>query len=147
MIFQEPMASLLPLRTIGAQLIETIRIHTGLGKKTAREKAVDLLGQVGIPKPHERVDAYPFQLSGGMCQRVMIAIALCANPSPPDRRRADDRARRDDAGAHPRPHPAPSKASTRWRSCSSPTTSAWSPRLADEVAVMYLGRVVERARR
>ncbi|WP_216853309.1 ABC transporter ATP-binding protein [Phytoactinopolyspora halotolerans] len=81
MVFQEPMASLSPMYTIGDQLIETIRLHLPLGKEEARDRAVEQLRRVGIPRPEERLDAYSFQLSGGMCQRVMIAIALAADPA------------------------------------------------------------------
>ncbi|HEX7350197.1 ABC transporter ATP-binding protein [Brachybacterium sp.] len=81
MVFQEPMASLSPLYTVGAQLTEAIRLHQDLTPQQARAKALDLLKRVGIPDPEGRLDAYPFQLSGGMCQRVMIAIALCCDPS------------------------------------------------------------------
>ncbi|WP_114855735.1 ABC transporter ATP-binding protein [Brachybacterium sp. YJGR34] len=81
MVFQEPMASLSPLYTVGAQLTEAIRLHQDLTPQQARAKALTLLQRVGIPDPEGRLDAYPFQLSGGMCQRVMIAIALCCDPS------------------------------------------------------------------
>ncbi|MFC7457621.1 dipeptide ABC transporter ATP-binding protein [Brachybacterium sp. GCM10030267] len=80
MIFQEPLASLSPMYTVGEQLCEPLRIHQGLSKAQARERAIEMLATVGIPKPEQRVDAYPFQLSGGMCQRVMIAIALSCSP-------------------------------------------------------------------
>ena len=81
MVFQEPMASLSPLYTVGAQLTEAIRLHQDLTPTQARAKALDLLARVGIPDPEGRLDTYPFQMSGGMCQRVMIAIALCCEPS------------------------------------------------------------------
>ncbi|WP_165368219.1 ABC transporter ATP-binding protein [Phytoactinopolyspora endophytica] len=81
MVFQEPMASLSPMYTVGAQLVEAIRLHMPLDREQARERAADLLRRVGIPRPEERLDAYSFQLSGGMCQRVMIAIALAAGPA------------------------------------------------------------------
>lgn len=80
MIFQEPLASLSPMYTVGEQLMEPLRIHQGMTKSQARERAIDLLRTVGIPKPEQRVDSYPFQLSGGMCQRVMIAIAISCEP-------------------------------------------------------------------
>jgi peptide/nickel transport system ATP-binding protein len=144
MIFQEPMASLLPLRTIGAQLIETIRIHTGLDKRAAREKAIDLLGQVGIPKPHERIDAYPFQLSGGMCQRAMIAIALCANPS---LLIADEPTTALDVTTQARILDLLRALQAEHHMAVMFITHDLGvvAELADEVAVMYLGRVVERA--
>jgi peptide/nickel transport system ATP-binding protein len=79
-IFQDPLTSLNPLFTVGAQLEETIRQHLGLGKAEARERAIGLLQDVGIPSPGERVDQYPHQFSGGMRQRVVIALALAASP-------------------------------------------------------------------
>ncbi len=80
MIFQEPMTSLNPLFTIGDQIMESVMLHQGANKKTARDKAIEMLQLVGIPSPEQRVDVYPHQLSGGMRQRVMIAIALACNP-------------------------------------------------------------------
>jgi peptide/nickel transport system ATP-binding protein len=80
MVFQEPMASLSLVHTIGNQIIEAIRLHENLGKVEARDRAVEMLGRVGIPDPKRRVDAYPFELSGGMRQRAMIAMALSCRP-------------------------------------------------------------------
>lgn len=80
MIFQEPMTSLNPTFTVGQQISESFRIHEGLGKKEAKKRSIDMLKLVGIPSPEKRVDQYPFELSGGMRQRVMIAIALACNP-------------------------------------------------------------------
>ncbi len=80
MIFQEPMTSLNPVFTTGNQIMESIRLHQGLNIRLAREKAVDMLDLVGIPDPRRRIDEYPHQLSGGMRQRVMIAMALSCNP-------------------------------------------------------------------
>jgi peptide/nickel transport system ATP-binding protein len=80
MIFQEPMTSLNPVLTIGRQLAETIRLHQGLSKRAATDRAIEMLKLVGIPAPERRVREYPHQLSGGMRQRVMIAIALACNP-------------------------------------------------------------------
>ena len=79
-IFQDPLTSLNPLFTVGAQLVETIRRHVALGKAEARARAVQLLRDVGIPSPEERVNQYPHQFSGGMRQRVVIALALAASP-------------------------------------------------------------------
>ncbi|HEV3246758.1 MAG TPA: ABC transporter ATP-binding protein [Beijerinckiaceae bacterium] len=80
MIFQEPMTSLNPVLTVARQLGETLRLHEGLDRKTAEARAVEMLDLVGIPEPRRRVRNYPHQLSGGMRQRVMIAIALACNP-------------------------------------------------------------------
>jgi ABC-type dipeptide/oligopeptide/nickel transport system ATPase component len=80
MIFQEPMTSLDPLYTIGAQMREAIELHQGKKGQEARQEAIRALAEVGIPNPEQRVDAYPHQMSGGMRQRVMIAIALSCNP-------------------------------------------------------------------
>jgi len=80
MIFQEPMSSLSPVHTIGDQIDEMMMIHEGLKPKAARERTVALLDQVGIPGARERADAYPFQLSGGLRQRAMIAMALACTP-------------------------------------------------------------------
>lgn len=80
MIFQEPMTSLNPTLTCGEQIAESIRIHQKLNKKKAWAKAVDMLKLVGIPSPEKRAKQYPFELSGGMRQRVMIAISLACNP-------------------------------------------------------------------
>ncbi len=79
-IFQDPLTSLNPLYSIGRQLIETILTHTALAPREARRRAIDLLAEVGIPSPAQRIDHYPHQFSGGMRQRVVIALALCANP-------------------------------------------------------------------
>ena len=80
MIFQEPMTSLNPVLTVGRQIGETLRLHQGLSARNAEGKAVEMLQLVGIPEPARRVREYPHQLSGGMRQRVMIAIALACNP-------------------------------------------------------------------
>src|SRR3954471_13763716 len=80
MIFQEPMTSLNPVFTIGAQIMEAIMLHQKISKAAARCKTIELLREVGIPKPEQRVDSYPHQMSGGQKQRVMIAMALSCNP-------------------------------------------------------------------
>lgn len=80
MIFQEPMTSLDPVFTVGNEIMEVIRLHQGLGKEEAREKTIEMLKIVGIPDPERRINEYPHQLSGGMRQRVMIAMALSCNP-------------------------------------------------------------------
>ncbi len=80
MIFQEPMSSLNPVFTCGSQIVEAIRLHKKVSAGEARDQAIELLGQVGIPDPTQRFDEYPHQMSGGMRQRVMIAMALSCSP-------------------------------------------------------------------
>ncbi|PTE20433.1 nickel import ATP-binding protein NikD [Cereibacter changlensis JA139] len=80
MIFQEPIASLNPCFTVGYQIEEVLRSHLGLNRADCRKRAVELFGAVGIPDPEKRLDSYPHQMSGGQCQRVMIAIAIACKP-------------------------------------------------------------------
>jgi oligopeptide/dipeptide ABC transporter ATP-binding protein len=80
MIFQEPMTSLSMMHTVGFQIMETIELHQPMSKKEALQRTIEILGRVGIPRPEQRVHAYPFELSGGMRQRVMIAMALVCSP-------------------------------------------------------------------
>jgi peptide/nickel transport system ATP-binding protein len=80
LIFQEPMTSFSPVHTVGSQIVETIRLHQDVGKREARERAVDMLRQVGVSSPERRVDQYAFELSGGLRQRAMIALALSCHP-------------------------------------------------------------------
>lgn len=80
MIFQEPIASLNPCFTVGFQIEEVLRIHLGLDKKARRERAIELFRQVGLPNPEDRLNHFPHQMSGGQCQRVMIAIAIACDP-------------------------------------------------------------------
>nr|WP_306792785.1 ABC transporter ATP-binding protein [Collinsella urealyticum] len=80
MIYQDPMTSLDPVFTIGSQMIEQIMTHEQVSRGEARERAIEMLTRVGIPEPHRRMDAYPYELSGGMCQRVIIAMAMSCHP-------------------------------------------------------------------
>lgn len=80
MIFQEPVSSLNPVFTIGEQIAETIRTHDNITRKEERDRVIELLDLVGIPEPERRYSNYPHEMSGGMCQRVMIAMALCCKP-------------------------------------------------------------------
>jgi peptide/nickel transport system ATP-binding protein len=144
MIFQEPMTSLNPVFTIGDQIGESIRLHQKKSRKEARALTIDALKQVGIPAPEQRVDDYPHQLSGGMRQRVMIAMALCCKP---DVLIADEPTTALDVTI---------QAQILDLLASLQKTSSMSMMLithdlgivaqvCDEVAVMYAGRVVERA--
>lgn len=81
MVFQEPMTSFSMNYTIGNQIMEVIRLHQGCDQKTARERTIEILRKVGLPKPEQTIDSYPFALSGGMRQRAMIAMALACQPS------------------------------------------------------------------
>jgi len=81
LIFQEPMSSFSPVHTIGNQIIEAILLHQNVGKREARARALEVFRRVGIPLPEQRLDAYSYQLSGGLRQRAMIAMALACNPS------------------------------------------------------------------
>ncbi len=80
LVFQEPMTSFSPVHTVGAQIIEAVRLHSSLGKKAARARGVEALRSVGIPMPERRIDEYSFELSGGLRQRAMIAVALSSDP-------------------------------------------------------------------
>ena len=80
MIFQEPIASLNPSFTVGFQIEEVLRLNLGLSRRAARDRALELFRAVGIPEPEVKIDAYPHQMSGGQCQRVMIAMAIASNP-------------------------------------------------------------------
>ncbi|MDF4667913.1 ATP-binding cassette domain-containing protein, partial [Vibrio parahaemolyticus] len=80
MIFQDPMTSLNPCFTVGYQIMEALKVHQGGSRKTRKQRAIDLLTLVGIPDPASRLDVYPHQLSGGMSQRVLIAMAIACRP-------------------------------------------------------------------
>ena len=107
MVFQEPMTSLNPVFTIGMQVTEVILAHEPVQPRGGASRAPSRCStEVGIPDAGARMKQYPHHLSGGMRQRVMIAMALAAQPVAAHRRRADDGARRDDPGADPRPDAA-----------------------------------------
>jgi peptide/nickel transport system ATP-binding protein len=80
LVFQEPMTSFSPVHTIGAQIVEAVRLHNAVGRREARRRGVDVLRSVGIPRPERRIDEYSFELSGGLRQRAMIAVALSCDP-------------------------------------------------------------------
>jgi peptide/nickel transport system ATP-binding protein len=80
LVFQEPMTSFSPVHTVGDQIVEAIRLHSGVSAKEARQRGIEVLGSVGIPKPERRIDEYSFELSGGLRQRAMIAVALSSDP-------------------------------------------------------------------
>ena len=80
LVFQEPMTSFSPVHTVGDQIVEAIRLHSGASRKEARRRGIEVLGSVGIPKPERRIDEYSFELSGGLRQRAMIAVALSCDP-------------------------------------------------------------------
>ena len=144
LIFQEPMSALSMQYTIGNQLIEAIRAHNDPGKAVAREKAITLLRDAGIPRPETRIDAYPFQLSGGLRQRVGIALALAGDP---DILIADEPTTALDVTTQ-------AQILTLLRRLQQEKNIALMlithdmgviAQMADDVAVMYLGRVVEYA--
>ena len=144
MIFQEPMTSLNPVYTCGEQILEVLMLHEKLDRPTARARTVDLLRMVGIPSPEQRVDEYPHQMSGGMRQRVMIAMALACEP---DLLIADEPTTALDVTVQ-------AQILDLLRDLQAQTGMAIIlithdlgvvAEMADEVAVMYAGKVAERA--
>ena len=115
MIFQDPMTSLNPGPDHQSPDSESAPAAPGHEQGPGPARAVELLKMVGIPNAEERVDQYPHQFSGGMRQRVMIAMALSCNPETADCRRADDRARRDDPGPDSGPDAHPAERARHWR--------------------------------
>ena len=144
MIFQEPMTSLTPFFTIGFQIGEAIGIHRNLSQRQIRERAIDLLRLVGIPSPAQRIDDYPHQLSGGMRQRVMIAMALCCDPQ---LLIADEPTTALDVTIQAQILDLLKSLQQRFSTAILLITHDLGviAEAADEVAVMYLGRIVERA--
>jgi peptide/nickel transport system ATP-binding protein len=144
MIFQDPMTSLNPVYTIGAQICEAIRIHEKTDKRMARRRAIDLLKQVGIPNSDSRVDNYPHEFSGGMRQRAMIAMALACNP---DVLIADEPTTALDVTIQAQIIELIDRLKDEFNSAVILITHDLGvvAEIADEIVVMYAGRVVERA--
>ena len=144
LIFQEPMTALSNHYTVGNQLIEAIRAHSDISKTTARARAIGLLGEVGIPRPETRVDAYPFQLSGGLRQRVGIAMALAGEP---DILIADEPTTALDVTTQAQILTLLRRLQQDKRIALMLITHDMGviAQMAHDVAVMYLGRVVEKA--
>jgi oligopeptide/dipeptide ABC transporter ATP-binding protein len=144
MIFQDPMTSLNPVYKIGDQIVEAIVTHESVSKRQARARAIDLLRQVGIPNPGERAGAYPHQLSGGMRQRAMIAMALSSNP---DVLIADEPTTALDVTIQAQILALLNTLRADFDSALILITHDLGvvASMADEILVMYAGRVVERA--
>ena len=144
MIFQDPMTSLNPVYRIGDQIVEAIRAHEGVDRRTAQRRAVELLRQVGIPNPESRVDDFPHQFSGGMRQRAMIAIALSCNP---DILIADEPTTALDVTIQAQIIELISRLKDDFNSAVILITHDLGvvADIADDIIVMYAGRVVERA--
>jgi oligopeptide/dipeptide ABC transporter ATP-binding protein len=143
MIFQDPMTSLNPVYKVGDQIIEAIVTHEDISKRMARQRAVELLRQVGIPNPQQRVDDYPHQFSGGMRQRAMIAMALSCNP---DILIADEPTTALDVTIQAQILELIDKLKDDFDSAVILITHDLGvvAEVADEIVVMYAGRVVER---
>jgi peptide/nickel transport system ATP-binding protein len=144
MIFQDPMTSLNPVYTIGAQICEAIQVHEDIDKRGANRRAVELLKQVGIPNPEARVDDYPHQFSGGMRQRAMIAMALACNP---DVLIADEPTTALDVTIQAQIIELIDRLKDEFHSAVILITHDLGvvADVADEIIVMYAGRVVEQA--
>ena len=144
MIFQEPMTSLSVMYTVGNQIIENIRLHTDTSKAEARQRAIDLLNLVGIPRPERLVDEYPFRLSGGMRQRAMIAMALSCDPM---MLIADEPTTALDVTTQAQILDLMLELQERYGMTLLFITHDLGvvAEIADDVAVMYLGKIVERS--
>ena len=142
MIFQEPMTALSPVHTVGNQICEAILLHQDVTRQEARERAIEMLGKVGIPGPAQRIDQYPFEMSGGMRQRVVIAMALVCDP---EILIADEPTTALDVTLQAQ---IMGLIRTLQRDLGTSTLLITHDlgvvgQLADDVAVMYLGRIVE----
>ncbi len=144
MIFQEPMTSFSPVHTVGNQMVETIRLHQDLDHQAATELAIDWLRRVGIPNPEQRMEEFPYRLSGGQCQRAMIAMALVNNPR---LLIADEPTTALDVTTQAQILNLLQSLQAENGMAMIFITHALGviAEIADEVAVMYLGRVVEKA--
>ena len=144
MVFQEPMTSLSPVHSIGDQVAETILVHTGAGRQEASERTAELLDLVGIPDPRGRMESYPHQLSGGLRQRAVIAMALACNPA---LLIADEPTTALDVTVQAQIIELLKSLQERFGMAILFITHDLGliAAMADEVAVMYLGRIVERA--
>jgi peptide/nickel transport system ATP-binding protein len=144
MIFQEPMTSLSMLHTVGNQIMETILVHNRVSKKEAKNRAIEMLRQVGIPRPERLVDEYPFRLSGGMRQRAMIAMALACNPN---MLIADEPTTALDVTTQAQILDLMRDLQRQYGMALLMITHDLGvvAEIADEVAVMYLGKIVEHA--
>jgi len=142
MIFQEPMTSLNPVYTIGNQIMEAITLHQQLSKKEARNKAIEMLRAAGISAPEQRVDEYPHQVSGGMRQRAMIAMALSCNPS---LLIADEPTTALDVTIQAQVLGLMNNLRTQFKAAILFITHNLGviAKMADDVVVMYLGKIVE----
>jgi oligopeptide/dipeptide ABC transporter ATP-binding protein len=142
MIFQEPMTSLNPVFTIGYQIMEAIILHQRLNKRDSRTKAIDMLTEVGIPNPEKRCDEYPHQLSGGMRQRAMIAMALSCRPA---LLIADEPTTALDVTIQAQVLELMNKLRSEFKTSILFITHDLGviAKMADHVAVMYLGKVAE----
>ena len=142
MVFQDPLTSLNPLYRIGDQIVETIRLHSRLSEAQARERAIALLQEAGIQGARARIDSYPHEFPGGMRQRVVLALALCAEP---DLLIADEPTTALDVSIQAQIHHAAETALPGARHCGDADHHDMGviAETADRVAVMYAGRIVE----